>query len=389
MSLDLNEIYVDNAATTPVSEEVLNEMLPFFTKNYGNPSGLYMLSQESKAAIEFARDKVASVINSKASEIIFTSGGTESNNLALKGFCKPRIENDQDEIIISSIEHHAIIHPSEQLANVGYKTIYCNVDDNGQIKVKEFENLISKKTKLVSIIFANNEIGSVQNIKELVEIVRKKENEFGKKIIFHTDAVQAIGKIKIDVVDLDLDLLSISWHKFNGPKGVGALYVKEDLFLEPLLDGGGQERQNRSGTENVPSIVGLGKAIEIAENNRENFYSHTDKLRNTLIKKLSEILPDLVIHSSSSGLPNILNFSIPNIQGEPILISLDFKGIMASSGSACSTASVEPSHVLLAKNVEENLAMGSVRISFGRDNTFEEVEYIANSLLEIYKDLTS
>ena len=284
MSLDLNEIYVDNAATTPVSEEVLNEMLPFFTKNYGNPSGLYMLSQESKAAIEFARDKVASVINSKASEIIFTSGGTESNNLALKGFCKPRIENDQDEIIISSIEHHAIIHPSEQLANVGYKTIYCNVDDNGQIKVKEFENLISKKTKLVSIIFANNEIGSVQNIKELVEIVRKKENEFGKKIIFHTDAVQAIGKIKIDVVDLDLDLLSISGHKFNGPKGVGALYVREDLFLEPLLDGGGQERQNRSGTENVPSIVGLGKAIEIAENNREKFYSHTDKLRNTLIK---------------------------------------------------------------------------------------------------------
>ena len=169
MSLDLNEIYVDNAATTPVSEEVLNEMLPFFTKNYGNPSGLYMLSQESKAAIEFARDKVASVINSKASEIIFTSGGTESNNLALKGFCKPRIENDQDEIIISSIEHHAIIHPSEQLANIGYKTIYCNVDDNGQIKVKEFENLISKKTKLVSIIFANNEIGSVQNIKELVD----------------------------------------------------------------------------------------------------------------------------------------------------------------------------------------------------------------------------
>ena len=389
MSLDLNEIYVDNAATTPVSEEVLNEMLPFFTKNYGNPSGLYMLSQESKAAIEFARDKVASVINSKASEIIFTSGGTESNNLALKGFCKPRIENDQDEIIISSIEHHAIIHPSEQLANIGYKTIYCNVDDNGQIKVKEFENLISKKTKLVSIIFANNEIGSVQNIKELVEIVRKKENEFGKKIIFHTDAVQAIGKIKIDVVDLDLDLLSISGHKFNGPKGVGALYVREDLYLEPLLDGGGQERQNRSGTENVPSIVGLGKAIEIAENNRENFYSHTDKLRNALIKKLSEILPDLVIHSSNSGLPNILNFSIPNIQGEPILISLDFKGIMASSGSACSTASVEPSHVLLAKNVEENLAMGSVRISFGRDNTFEEVEYIANSLLEIYKDLTS
>jgi len=211
MSLNLNEIYVDNAATTPVSEEVLNEMLPFFTKNYGNPSGLYMLSQESKAAIEFARDKVASVINSKASEIIFTSGGTESNNLALKGFCKPRIENDQDEIIISSIEHHAIIHPSEQLANIGYKTIYCNVDDNGQIKVKEFENLISKKTKLVSIIFANNEIGSVQNIKELVEIVRKKENELQLNLVYNP--VSPILPPSQEI--LEKDYKKILFEKYN------------------------------------------------------------------------------------------------------------------------------------------------------------------------------
>ena len=282
MSLDLNEIYVDNAATTPVTEEVLNEMLPYFTKSYGNPSGLYMLSQESKAAIEFARDKVAKVINSQSSEIIFTSGGTESNNLALKGFCKSNITDDQDEIIISSIEHHAIIHPAEQLTSIGYKIRYCNVDKNGLIKVNEFEKLINERTKFISIIFANNEIGSIQKIKELIEIVRKKEKLFDKKIIFHSDAVQAIGKIKIDVVDLDLDLLSISGHKFNAPKGIGALFVRDELFLEPLLDGGGQERQNRSGTENVPSIVGLGKAIELSESNRENFYSHT----HTLIERM-------------------------------------------------------------------------------------------------------
>ena len=388
MSLDLNEIYVDNAATTPVTEEVLNEMLPYFTKSYGNPSGLYMLSQESKAAIEFARDKVAKVINSQSSEIIFTSGGTESNNLALKGFCKSDIIDDQDEIIISSIEHHAIIHPAEQLTNIGYKIRYCNVDENGLIKVNEFEKLINERTKFISIIFANNEIGSIQKIKELIEIVRKKEKLFDKKIIFHSDAVQAIGKIKIDVVDLDLDLLSISGHKFNAPKGIGALFVRDELFLEPLLDGGGQERQNRSGTENVPSIVGLGKAIELAESNRENFYSHTHTLIERMRMNIENKLPQAVFHSSSNGLPNILNFSIPNIQGEPILISLDFKGIMASSGSACSTASVEPSHVLLAKDVEENIALGSVRLSFGIKNTPEEVDYIADALFDIYKDLT-
>ena len=388
MSLDLNEIYVDNAATTPVTEEVLNEMLPYFTKSYGNPSGLYMLSQESKAAIEFARDKVAKVINSQSSEIIFTSGGTESNNLALKGFCKSNITYDQDEIIISSIEHHAIIHPAEQLTSIGYKIRYCNVDENGLIKVNEFEKLINERTKFISIIFANNEIGSIQKIKELIEIVRKKEKLFDKKIIFHSDAVQAIGKIKIDVVDLDLDLLSISGHKFNAPKGIGALFVRDELFLEPLLDGGGQERQNRSGTENVPSIVGLGKAIELAESNRENFYSHTHTLIERMRMKIENKLPEVVFHSSRNGLPNILNFSIPNIQGEPILISLDFKGIMASSGSACSTASVEPSHVLLAKDVEENIALGSVRLSFGIKNTIEEVDYIADALFDIYKDLT-
>ena len=388
MSLDLNEIYVDNAATTPVTEEVLNEMLPYFTKSYGNPSGLYMLSQESKAAIEFARDKVAKVINSQSSEIIFTSGGTESNNLALKGFCKSDIIDDQDEIIISSIEHHAIIHPAEQLTSIGYKIRYCNVDKNGLIKVNEFEKLINERTKFISIIFANNEIGSIQKIKELIEIVRKKEKLFDKKIIFHSDAVQAIGKIKIDVVDLDLDLLSISGHKFNAPKGIGALFVRDELFLEPLLDGGGQERQNRSGTENVPSIVGLGKAIELAESNRENFYSHTHTLIERMRMKIENKLPEVVFHSSRNGLPNILNFSIPNIQGEPILISLDFKGIMASSGSACSTASVEPSHVLLAKDVEENIALGSVRLSFGIKNTPEEVDYIADALFDIYKDLT-
>jgi len=389
MTFELDQVYCDNAATTPVTKEVLDEMLPFFTESFGNPSSLYMLSQDSRAAIEFSRDKVAKVINSNPSEIIFTSGGTESNNLAMKGICLPKIIDDQNEIIISTIEHHAIIHPAEQLRSIGYEVKYCPVDEEGIIKYDDFVNMITNKTKFVSIMFANNEIGSIQNIKQLVEIVREKEKQINKKIFFHTDAVQAIGKIPVNVRDLGVDLLSISGHKFNSPKGIGALYVNENVILEPLLDGGGQERQNRSGTENVPSIVGLGKAIEIAESNRENFYNHTNDLSNRFISLLRNKIPDFVLHSPKNGLGNIVNFSIPNIQGEPILIALDFKGIMASSGSACSTASIEPSHVLLAKGVEEKLALGSVRLSFSNSNTFDEIDYIVESIDEVCRDLKS
>ena len=389
MTFELDQVYCDNAATTPVTKEVLDEMLPFFIESFGNPSSLYMLSQDSRAAIEFSRDKVAKVINSNPSEIIFTSGGTESNNLAMKGICLPKIIDDQNEIIISTIEHHAIIHPAEQLRSIGYEVKYCPVDEEGIIKYDDFVNMITNKTKFVSIMFANNEIGSIQNIKQLVEIVREKEKQINKKIFFHTDAVQAIGKIAVNVRDLGVDLLSISGHKFNSPKGIGALYVNENVILEPLLDGGGQERQNRSGTENVPSIVGLGKAIEIAESNRENFYKHTNDLSNRFISLLRNKIPDFVLHSPKNGLGNIVNFSIPNIQGEPILIALDFKGIMASSGSACSTASIEPSHVLLAKGVEEKLALGSVRLSFSNSNTFDEIDYIVESIDEVCRDLKS
>ena len=389
MTFEIDQVYCDNAATTPVTPEVLEEMLPFFTESFGNPSSLYMLSQDSRSAIEFSRDKVAKVINSNPSEITFTSGGTESNNLAMKGVCLPEITDDQNEIVISTIEHHAIIHPAEQLKNIGYEVKYCPVDDDGIIKIDDFLNMVTNKTKFVSIMLANNEIGSVQNIKALVEIVREKEKDFNKKIYFHTDAVQAVGKISIDVKNLGVDLLSISGHKFNAPKGVGALYINEYVTVEPLLDGGGQERQNRSGTENVPSIVGIGKAIEIAESNRENFYNHTKDLSDRFIDSISNKIPDFVLHSAENGLSNIVNFSIPNIQGEPILIGLDFKGIMASSGSACSTASIEPSHVLLAKGVDEKLALGSVRLSFSNSNTFEEIDYIVESIYEVCKDLKS
>ena len=389
MMFEIDQVYCDNAATTPVTPEVLEEMLPFFTESFGNPSSLYMLSQDSRSAIEFSRDKVAKVINSNPSEITFTSGGTESNNLAMKGVCLPEITDDQNEIIISTIEHHAIIHPAEQLKSIGYEVKYCPVDDDGIIKIDDFLNMVTNKTKFVSIMLANNEIGSVQNIKALVEIVREKEKDFNKKIYFHTDAVQAVGKISIDVKNLGVDLLSISGHKFNAPKGVGALYINEYVTVEPLLDGGGQERQNRSGTENVPSIVGIGKAIEIAESNRENFYNHTKDLSDRFIDSISNKIPDFVLHSAENGLSNIVNFSIPNIQGEPILIGLDFKGIMASSGSACSTASIEPSHVLLAKGVDEKLALGSVRLSFSNSNTFEEIDYIVESIYEVCKDLKS
>jgi cysteine desulfurase len=389
MTFEIDQVYCDSAATTPVSSVVLEEMLPFFTESFGNPSSLYMLSQDSRSAIEFSRDKLAKVINSNPSEITFTSGGTESNNLAMKGICLPEIHEGQNEIVISTIEHHAIIHPAEQLKSIGYEVKYCPVDDDGIIKIDDFLNMVTNKTKFISIMLANNEIGSVQNIKALVEIVREKEKDFNKKIYFHTDAVQAVGKISIDVKNLGVDLLSISGHKFNAPKGIGALYINEYVTVEPLLDGGGQERQNRSGTENVPSIVGIGKAIEIAESNRENFYNHTKDLSDRFIRLLRNKIPDFVLHSSNNGLSNIVNFSIPNIQGEPILIGLDFKGIMASSGSACSTASIEPSHVLLAKGVDEKLALGSVRLSFSNSNTFEEIDYIVESLYEVCKDLKS
>ena len=387
MTFEIDQVYCDNAATTPVIPEVLDEMIPFFTESFGNPSSLYMLSQDSKAAIEFSRDKVANAIKSKSSEVIFTSGGTESNNLAIKGICLSEITDGQNEIIISSIEHHAIIHPAEQLKKIGYKVNYCPVDQNGLIITKEFKRMINNKTKFISIMLANNEIGSLQDIRSLVQIARAKEKEFDKKIFFHTDAVQAIGKVNINVSDLNVDLLSISGHKFNAPKGIGALFVKDGILIEPLLDGGGQERQNRSGTENVPSIVGLGKAIEIAESKREDFFIHTKKLSERFIGLIKEKIPNTVLHSSTNGLSNIVNFSIPNIQGEPILIGLDFKGIMASSGSACSTASVEPSHVLLAKGVNEKLALGSVRLSFSISNTLEEIDYIVESIYEVCKDL--
>ncbi len=242
MTFEIDQVYCDNAATTPVTSEVLDEMIPFFTESFGNPSSLYMLSQESRAAIEFSRDKIAKTISSNSSEIIFTSGGTESNNLAIKGICLPKISNEQNEIIISSIEHHAIIHPAEQLKNIGYKVKYSPIDQNGLLKIDEFTKLINNKTKFVSIMLANNEIGSLQDIKSLVAIVREKETEFGTKIYFHTDAVQAVGKININVSDLNIDLLSISGHKFNAPKGIGALYIKDGITIEPLLDGGGQEK---------------------------------------------------------------------------------------------------------------------------------------------------
>lgn len=390
MSLDIDNIYVDNAATTKVSAEVLDEMLPYFTENFANPSGLYLMSQDSRAAVEFSREKIAKAINSSNSEIIFTSGGTESDNLAFKGLLGSKIKNDQNEIIISTIEHHAIIHPAEQMKELGYSVFYCPINKKGFVEIDSLNKLITKKTKFISVMYANNEIGTIQRIKKLVEMTRKKEKEFGTEIIFHTDAVQAIGKIQIDVKDLGVDALSISAHKFSGPKGIGALFLKDKHTINPLIDGGGQERQNRSGTENVPNIVGFGKAIELAEKNRLKFCEHTLSLKMEFINQIKKDFQEIIFHTEiEESLPNIINFSIPNIHGEPILIALDFKQIMASSGSACSTASTEPSHVLLAKGIDEQTALGSIRISLGINNTFEEIKYINKSIIEVINDLKS
>ena len=310
MGLDIDNIYVDNAATTKVSSEVLDEMLPYFSEKFANPSGLYLMSQDSRAAVEFSREKIAKAINSGNSEIIFTSGGTESDNLAFKGLLGSDIINDQNEIIISTIEHHAIIHPAEQMKELGYSVFYCPINKKGFVETDSLDKLITKKTRFISIMYANNEIGTIQKIKKLVEITRKKEKEFGTKIIFHTDAVQAVGKIQIDVKDLDVDALSISAHKFSGPKGIGALFIKRGTpaLFAPVC-GGGQEKKRRGGTENVPGIVGFGKACQIALYRlNKGEAEQLKKMRDQLRKKINELIPKVKFFGCfEKSLPNTLN----------------------------------------------------------------------------------
>ncbi|MPQ32024.1 cysteine desulfurase NifS [Clostridium estertheticum] len=374
-------IYMDHAATTYVKPEVMEEMLPYFTTYFGNPSSIYTLARETKKAIDIGRDKVAKAINADSSEIFFTSGGSEADNWAIKGIASA-YKKKGNHIITTVIEHHAVLHTCEYLAKNGFDITYLPVDEYGFINIKDLENAITDKTILVSVMFANNEIGTIEPIKEIGALCRS------KKILFHTDAVQAVGHIPVDVKEMNIDLLSLAGHKFYGPKGIGALYIRKGIKIENLIHGGGQERNKRAGTENVASVVGIGKALELAvENMKENnkkLVILRDKLMNGLLKVPFTRLNGPI---GEKRLPGNSNISFRFVEGESILLMLDAKGIAASSGSACTSGSLDPSHVLLAIGLIHEIAHGSLRLTIGDATTEEEVDYVLETVPKVIQRL--
>ena len=371
------KIYMDNAATTPVKKEVLDEMIPYFTELYGNPSSVYELGRKSKMAIEDSRGRVAAQIGANDREIFFTGSGSEADNWAIKGVAYAN-KDKGNHIITTKIEHHAVLHTCEYLEKNGFEVTYLSVDEDGLIDIEELKSSIKENTILVSIMFANNEIGTIQPIEEIGKITKE------KGIYFHTDAVQAIGHVKIDVDKMNIDLLSMAAHKFYGPKGIGALYIRRGVKIDPLISGGAQERNRRAGTENVPFIVGMAKAIELAYEDMEESNARLIKLRNRMMEKIEENIPYVRLNGHrEKRLPGNVNYSFRFIEGESLLLSLDMKGIAASSGSACTSGSLDPSHVMLSIGLSHEVAHGSLRLSLGDFNTEEEVDYVVESLVPI------
>lgn len=369
--------YFDNSATTKIKEEVLEEMFPYLSVQYGNPSSIYSIGRSAKRAIEEARRKVASLINCKPEEIYFTSCGSESDNTALKGIAYAN-KNKGKHIITSKIEHPAILHSCQNLENNGFEVTYLDVDKDGFVNLETLKNSIRKDTILISIMFANNEIGTIEPIEEIAKIAHK------NNIIFHTDAVQAVGNIPIDVQKMDIDMLSLSGHKIYAPKGVGALYVKKGIEFERFIDGGHQEKNKRAGTENVAQIVALGKACQIAEKGLEEYKNKLKNLRDYCLKELKENIPNIHINGNmEKRLPGNLNISFQNIDSSELLFELDSLGICASGGSACSSGDNSPSHVLTAIGTPNNLTKGAIRFSFGDFNTKEDIDYLVKSLRKI------
>ena len=370
----MKRIYLDHAATTPTRPEVAEAMLPYFTEAFGNPSSVYSYGQEARQAVEEARSRVAQLIGAKSEEIIFTSGGTEANNFALKGVAYAN-ESKGNHIITSSIEHHAVLEPCKLLEKRGFKVTYLPVDKYGLVDPDDVRKAVTPKTILISVMHANNEVGTVEPIEEIGSIAR----EAG--IYFHSDAVQTAGHIPLNVDELNVDLLSVSAHKFYGPKGVGALYVRKGTKLIPLVHGGEQEKRRRAGTENVPGIVGLGKAAELAGKEMSKEAEQLVRLRDKLIRGLKEKIEHIHLNGHPrKRLPNNVNISIDFVEGESVLLNLDLEGICASTGSACSSQSLEPSHVLLALGIPPERAHSSLRFSLGRENTDADIERVLDVL---------
>lgn len=375
-------VYSDNAATTPISKNVYNAMLPYLTGGYGNPSSLYKLGREEKKAIEQARGYVADYLNCDPNEIIFTSGGSEADNLAIKGLLfSGKLPKNKRHIVTSTIEHHAVLYTCQFMERIGYDVTYVNVDEQGHIKLDELEQAITEDTALVSIMAANNEIGTIQPLKEIADICHKKGT------LFHTDAVQAVGHMKIDVKEMGIDMLSMSGHKLHGPKGVGALYCRKSIVLEPLIHGGGQERGKRSGTENVAGIVGLGEAVRYASEKMDVYIPYVTSLRDRLIEGVLKIPYTRLTGDPVNRLPGTASFVIECIEGESLILRLDLAGIATSTGSACSTGSLDPSHVLMAIGLPHEIAHGSLRVTLGEQNTVEDVDYLIEKITYVVKTL--
>ncbi len=375
----MKTVYFDNAATTPIDERVLDAMLPYMKTDFGNANSAHHLGQKAKVAVEDAREFVASVIGAEPSEVIFTSGGTESDNAAIKGVLA--LAGDKDEIVSSELEHHAVLHPVEMSKMKGFKNVFAEPIECGTITADSVAEKISEKTALVSIMHVNNEIGCINHIKEIADVCKE------KNIPFHSDAVQSLGKIPVDVNDLGIDLMSGSGHKIYGPKGIGIMYVRNGTRWLPWMTGGSQERRRRGGTLNVPGIVGFAKALELAVKEMDENTKHYKKLRSLLLSQMDEKL-DLeysINGNPETGVSHILNLSFSNgdgklIDGEMLLLNLDIDGICISNGSACTSGAVEPSHVLAGIGLEENLAKSSIRVSFGKKNTEEDVTYFVDKL---------
>lgn len=375
------KVYMDNAATTALSSEVLNAMMPYLTDVYGNASSVHSFGQDAKKGVDKAREQVARAINADFDEIIFTGSGTEADNLAIKGAAF-KYEKKGKHIITSTVEHHAVLHACEDLARNGFDITYLPVDEYGMITPKQVEDAIREDTILVTIMFANNEVGSIMPIAEIGQICND------RKILFHTDAVQAVTHVPIDVKEMHIDMLSLSAHKFHGPKGVGALYVRKGVAITPVIVGGAHERGRRAGTENVAGIVGLGAAIELAMSNMDRDMTRIKGMRDRLIMEIPKRIDEVKLNGHpTKRLPGNVNFSIKYVEGEAILLMLDINGIAASSGSACTSGSLDPSHVLLAMGISHEIAHGSLRLTLSSNTTDEEVDYVLETLPHIVSKL--